>query len=226
MPSKPASRASFVACARLADDGADLGDAQHARDHIVLLALGCVRRTTGRDQRRRDRQRTVEEIGMRDAPHVPELAEDPPAGAVHAVGDATPTLDVRRCVDARCSEPTARRLRDRRRLRDEQTGIGARAVVRNQELARRAIGRIATAGHRRHHHAIGQGEGSDAERGEENGIGDRLGHGGIGSVARGEQQTRDDRVLMDRSTAIAAVGRDHDDVFSSLARAGSGCHSV
>ncbi len=47
-----------------------------------------------RDRARRNRQRAVMIDRIGDAPDVPELEEDPAAGAVHALDDIAPAFDL------------------------------------------------------------------------------------------------------------------------------------
>ncbi len=79
------------------------------RTHLVrpLLVVVAVRGALARERARRHGLQ-AKELGVRDAAHVPQLAEDLAALGVHGVGDGPPAGDLRGRVDARRARPTMR----------------------------------------------------------------------------------------------------------------------
>ncbi len=77
--------------------------------HLVrpLLVVVAVRGALARQRGRRDGLH-AKELGVRDAAHVPQLAEDLAALGVHGVGDGPPAGDLRGRVDARRARPAVR----------------------------------------------------------------------------------------------------------------------
>ena len=67
----------------------------------------AVRGALARERRRRHGLH-AKELGVRDAAHVPQLAEDLAALGVHGVGDGPPAGDLRRRVDALRARPAVR----------------------------------------------------------------------------------------------------------------------
>jgi hypothetical protein len=95
---------------------------------------------------------------MRNATDMPELSEDLATGRMHRVGDPFPAGNLFGGMNAGGADiPDALRA-DLRGLGDDQTGAGALdIIVRRERIGHIALERAAAC-HRRHHHAVLQGE--------------------------------------------------------------------
>ena len=111
------------------------------------------------------------EVRMGDAADVPQLHGDLAAGFMHRVGDLLPGGDLLGRVDPRRVQITLALGNDLGALADDQAGRGALAVVLDgQRPGHQADGAVAR--QRRHHDAVGQGNGADLQGVEETGHGD------------------------------------------------------
>ncbi len=143
----------------------------HDRLHLISLERSrglernllpvCRERPPGRlDRRRRNRQLVSRLVrAVRDAPNVPELAEDPSARVVDSVRHDLPSIHLLRGMNARSRRVALPLLRHLRRLRDDEPRRSTLRVVRRVQL-RRHVPRLpaAHAGERRHDDAVGEFE--------------------------------------------------------------------
>ncbi|MNI72555.1 hypothetical protein D3C73_1285050 [compost metagenome] len=97
---------------------------------------------------------------MRDAADVPQLHEDTTAPGMHRIGHLAPARNLRRRVEAGGVLVALRLGRDLSRLGDQQTCSGPLAVIGGGMLARDQAGAGTVAGERRHHDAVGEGDGA------------------------------------------------------------------
>jgi hypothetical protein len=101
-----------------------------------------------------------------DAPHVPELREDPPAPLVHRTRHQLPTLDLGVGVKPRRRGVSRSARRDLRRLADDQPRRRPLGVVLGVQRVRNIAGARAAPGERRHEHSVGERVRADADRRE------------------------------------------------------------
>src|SRR3954447_22627956 len=137
---------------------------------------------------------------MGDPAGLHHLHEDPAAGGVHALGDTGPAGAVPIGDDAGLAEVAPGLDAGEGALGDDQPGAGALAVVLDVEVAGGAVGVGAHAGERRHHDAVGQGQVTDLQGGEEVGGGDVGAHGWFPRV----QAAYDSGALSPRWASISA----------------------
>ena len=119
--------------------------------------------TRGGDGARSNRQGTVQKLRIGNAPDVPELEHDAPAGLMHGPGDELPAVHLRGGPDSRRVGVTHTHRGDRGRLGDDQADRGPLGVVFGHQRigdARRAGPR---AGQRSENDAVGQAPGADAD---------------------------------------------------------------
>lgn len=154
-------------------DALDLVQPERARRDIGLLALRGVRLALRGDRRGADGKRTVEEVGVRHAAHVPELKENAAVRAMDGIRHLAPTRLVRVGVHPGRVEPADARVRDRRRFGDEEARLEALRVVIRHEVVGRTVGLGSSARHRRHDEAVRKSQRADAERRKDG----RRGHG-------------------------------------------------
>ncbi len=107
----------------LLDDGRNfLGLKRARRDARLEAGLG-IRRSRGADRRRCHRQRAAGlQRWMRHAADMLELYEHPAAFGVNRLGHEPPSLDLRRCVEARGECIASPLRRDIGSFRDDQAG--------------------------------------------------------------------------------------------------------
>ena len=152
------------AFAVLRDDAGKLGGLERPRRDVGLHAVERPRLARRRDRRRRHWQGAIGlQRGMRNSPDMPKLQKNPPAGRMHCVSDELPAGDLRGAVDARrarIAEPLGRYLA---RLGDDQPGARALRIIGRVQRRRRIARAGPIARHRRHHQAVGEGEGAEVE---------------------------------------------------------------
>ena len=149
------------------DERRKLGGFQRARRHVFLHALVC-HDLPHRTQRRRGHRRgtTGLQVGVRDAPDVPELDGDPAARRMHRSSHLFPAGDLLLRMDARRARIAMSLRTDRRRFGQDQTGRSALAVVLDRQIGRHVAGAGAIARQRGHDNAVGQVDGAEVQRGE------------------------------------------------------------
>jgi hypothetical protein len=153
------------AVAKSLDDFRNFLGLQRARRDIRPLRANQAHMPLGGERAWRNRQRPVLVDRIGDAPDMPELEEHAPAGAMHALHDFAPTLDL-------LVGPNAGGVRiadagggDRRRLGNDQAGgralrvIFAHHRIRNASWAGRSIARQG-----REDNAVGKFQIADLQR--------------------------------------------------------------
>ena len=139
----------------LGDDAGNFREIQRARRDKRFLTLRRLHLAFGRDRRRGDRKVAVRlEKRMRNAPDMPELQENPGAGAMHGLHHRLPALHLIGRVDAGRIRIAHAARRDLRRFGDEEPRRGALAVVKGRQLRRDVAGARAAARHRRQHDPV------------------------------------------------------------------------
>ena len=116
---------------------------------------------------------------------MPDLDEDTAAARMHAIGNLVPAGDLFFRVDAGRVLVTHALLRDLAGLGDQQSRRSALPVILTGKRMRHEPRHRAVAGQRRHHKAVGQGEGAKPEGLEQFG---RLGHFCDSGKMAGEKQ--------------------------------------
>jgi hypothetical protein len=141
---------------------ADLVDGQRSRRRHRLRAPARNHRALVGDGARGHRMQAVRHVvGMRDAPHVPQLHEDAAAARVHGIGDLAPARNLRVVEDAGRVEEALRLRRDVGALGDDQPGLGTLRVVQRHQRRRHAVVGGARARHRGHGDAVAQAQPAD-----------------------------------------------------------------
>ena len=103
----------------------------------------------------RDRQSSVEEKGMRDAPDMPKLQQHSAACLVYGAGDCLPAFHLLRGPDAWRIRISHTHWRNRGSLRENEASRGAlRVILRHQCIRNTSFARSA-ARERGHQNAIG-----------------------------------------------------------------------
>ena len=170
------------------DQRRQFANGQRPRRHERLHTLFGVD-LSGRLQRRgRHRQAAVgQRQRMRDPAHMPQLQEDFSAALMHRLRNRLPASDLLRAMNTRRLGIALPVGRDLGRLRDDQAGAGALAVItRHQGVGHVARG-SAAACQRRHQDAIGYRQGAEHGGGEQDGCGIVVGagHGGLEVIRDG-----------------------------------------
>jgi hypothetical protein len=105
----------------------------------------------------------IQEVGVDETPHVPQLREDVPAGGMNRVGHRLPALDLGGIPQARRKGPAEPFAADPCRFADDQTGAGALGVIIGNDRRRHAIAGRPAAGERRHDDAVGRTHGAELD---------------------------------------------------------------
>ena len=142
----------------LPDDIGQLAGLQGPGHRDLLFSLWRMDISFDGKRGRRDGKRAVQEVGMGDPSHVPELDENPAAGPVDGVCHLLPACDLRCRVDAGSPHVADTLRADLRALGDNQAGRGSLHVISNGHRARDVGLPCAAACHRRHHDAVWQRE--------------------------------------------------------------------
>jgi hypothetical protein len=161
------------------DDAGDFRRLQRARrDERLEAFVGVGLLVLGPHGARRHGQRAIGlQVGMRNAPDVPELQEDASALLAHCLGRELPAFDLLLRPDARGADVALTLGGDVGCLGDDEAGRGALGVVGRLQLARYAIVIGTRARQRRHDDAVGEGVGAEPNRVEEIGLGGKGGNG-------------------------------------------------
>ena len=128
-----------------------------ARLDIGLLAL-CSMCVAGRSGRRRGhRLRSTQKVGVDKTAHVPELKNDPPTTRVNFVGNRLPCSNLIARPDTGGRWPAEAFLRNTGGLGNQQTRIGALAVIFGLQFTHRHMASIASpASQRCHQNPVGR----------------------------------------------------------------------
>lgn len=149
----------------VSDRGLDVIGAQLARHRGLLRARCGDHVLVGRDRRGGDRLTVVRRVvRVRDSAHVHQLDEQRSTTGVHRIGNRTPSFDVRGGVDAGSVEVTLPILGRLRTFGDDQPERRALPVILRSQVARRAVGVGAVAGHGCQGESMRQFQLSEGER--------------------------------------------------------------
>ncbi|MNH11701.1 hypothetical protein D3C79_712230 [compost metagenome] len=146
---------------KIVDDAGELLQRQcpgHRHLDEVIVDEGLGLGPKGRGGHRRHPIGLQRDVG--DAADVPQLHEDPASPGMHRIGHLAPPRNLRRRVEAGSVLVALRLGRDLGRLGDQQTRRGPLAVIGGGMLARDQAGAGTVAGERRHHDAVGEGDGA------------------------------------------------------------------
>jgi len=140
--------------------GRDIGPLRTQQAHMAL----------GRDRARPNGKGAVMIARIGDAPDVPELEEDAPAGAMHTLDDVAPALDLLSGPDAGRMRIADTCGRDRSRLGKDEAGGRALRIIVTHHRVRNAPGTgRPVARQRRHENAIGKFQIANLQRVEQRG---------------------------------------------------------
>jgi len=142
----------------------DLADVERPRFDIVALAgIGAHAAWCG-GRRSGHRLFAVEEIGMDDAAHVPELADDPAAGLMDLFDHRFPGLGLRIVPDTRGKRGAQSLLADPGRFRNDQAGPRALRIIFAHDRGGDMFHGRTAAGEGCHEHAVRGLDGANGDR--------------------------------------------------------------
>jgi len=142
----------------------NLADFKRPCLHIIPLAgIGADAARRGR-RRSRDGFLAIQEIGMDDAAHMPELTDDPATGLMNALDNGLPCFGLRVIPDTRRKRRAQALLADPGRFGDDQAGTGALGIIFAHDRRRDMFHGRTAAGEGSHEHAVRSLNGANGDR--------------------------------------------------------------